>query len=93
MLKAIKSETPINSMYSLIPTDKRNAFKRFASCFGFTEERIKKILSEEKNNNRTEAFFDLLELPLKIIRDMICKYVDLSLNLHHEEGDSYTKRG
>ncbi|MGJ0892019.1 MULTISPECIES: hypothetical protein [Phocaeicola] len=48
MLKAIKSETPINSMYSLIPTDKRNAFKRFASCFGFTEERIKKILSEEK---------------------------------------------
>lgn len=46
-----------------------------------------------KNNNRTEAFFDLLELPLKIIRDMICKYVDLSLNLHHEEGDSYTKRG
>ena len=28
MLKAIKSETPINSMYSLIPTDKRNAFKR-----------------------------------------------------------------
>lgn len=65
MLKAIKSETPINSMYSLIPTDKRNAFKRFASCFGFTEERIKKILSEEKNNNRTEAFFDLLELLLK----------------------------
>lgn len=48
MLKAIKSETPINNMYSLIPTDKRNAFKRFASCFGFTEERIKKILSEEK---------------------------------------------
>lgn len=46
-----------------------------------------------KNNNLTEAFFDLLELPLKIIRDMICKYVDLSLNLHHEEGDSYTKRG
>ena len=48
MLKAIKSETPINRMYSLIPTDNRNAFKRFASCFGFTEERIKKILSEEK---------------------------------------------
>lgn len=32
-------------------------------------------------------------LLLKIIRDMICEYVDLSLNLHHEEGDSYTKRG
>lgn len=46
-----------------------------------------------KNNNRTEAFFDFWELLLKIIRDMICKYVDLSLNLHHEEGDLYTKRG
>lgn len=58
----------------------------------------KKFLCEHcrkgsENNNRTEAFFDFWELLLKIIRDMICKYVDLSLNLHHEEGDSYTKRG
>lgn len=48
MIKAIKSETPINSLYSLIPNDKRKAFKRFASCFGFTEENIKNILSNEK---------------------------------------------
>lgn len=34
----------------------------------------------------------ILGITAKIIRDMICEYVDLSLNLHHEEGDSYTKR-
>lgn len=46
--KALKSDTPINSMYSLIPNNKMQAFKRFAARFGFTEERIKTVLENEK---------------------------------------------
>ena len=46
--KAMKSDTPINSMSALIPEKRRETFKRFAACFGFTEENIKKILSNEK---------------------------------------------
>lgn len=46
--KALNSEMPINSIYSLIPEKKRKAFKRFASCFGFTEENIKNILQNER---------------------------------------------
>ena len=48
VIKALKSETPINSMYSLIPQNRKEAFKRFAASFVFTEENIKKILSNEK---------------------------------------------
>ena len=29
--KAMKSDTPINSMYALIPEKRREAFKRFAA--------------------------------------------------------------
>ncbi|RYT79276.1 hypothetical protein EAJ04_24675 [Bacteroides faecis] len=46
--KALKSDTPINSLYSLIPNNKMQAFKKFASRFGFTEERIKTVLENEK---------------------------------------------
>lgn len=46
--KALKSKTPINSMYALIPSEKRNAFKKFATIFGFSEERINTILKNEK---------------------------------------------
>lgn len=46
--KAMKSDTPINSMYALIPEKRREAFKRFAACFGFTEDNIKSILANEK---------------------------------------------
>ena len=46
--KALKSETPANSMYALIPKNRREAFRRFASCFGFTEDDIKSILANEK---------------------------------------------
>lgn len=46
--KALKSDTPINSMYALIPDNRMRAFKKFASRFGFTEERIKTVLENEK---------------------------------------------
>ncbi len=46
--KALSSNTPINSMYSLIPDSRMRAFKKFAARFGFTEERINSVLENEK---------------------------------------------
>ena len=46
--KALKSDTPISSMYALIPDNRMRAFKKFAARFGFTEERIKSVLENEK---------------------------------------------
>lgn len=46
--KALKSDTSINSMYALIPGDRMPSFKKFAARFGFTEERIKSVLDNEK---------------------------------------------
>lgn len=46
--KAMKSNTPINSMYALIPPNRREAFRQFASKFGFDKERIKSALENEK---------------------------------------------
>ncbi len=46
--KAIQSNTPINSMYSLIPSSQIGAFKKFAAMFGFSEEKIKAVLENEK---------------------------------------------
>ena len=48
--KALKSDTPINSMYALIPDNRMRAFKKFAARFGFTEERIKSVLENETIN-------------------------------------------
>lgn len=45
--KALNSNTPMNSMYALIPPERRNAFKKFAALFGFTDEKIKNILAKE----------------------------------------------
>ena len=39
--KALKSNTPINSLYALIPAGQRDAFKKFAAMFGFNDEKIK----------------------------------------------------
>jgi hypothetical protein len=46
--KALKSKTPVNSLYALIPDNRMRAFKRFAARFGFTEERINSVLENEK---------------------------------------------
>ena len=37
--KALKSETPANSMYALIPKNRREAFRRFASFLQSASER------------------------------------------------------
>lgn len=46
--KAMKSRTPINRLYGLIPKDKKAEFQRFARCFGITPDDIKRILENEK---------------------------------------------
>ena len=46
--KALKSDTPINSMYALIPGGRMDAIKKIATRYGFTEERIKSVLDNEK---------------------------------------------
>lgn len=45
---AMKSRTPINRLYGLIPKDKKSEFQRFAQCFGITPDDIKRILDDEK---------------------------------------------
>lgn len=46
--KALKSDSPINDMYALIPNNKLRDFQKFAARFGFTENKIKLILEKEK---------------------------------------------
>ena len=46
--KALESQRPANDLYALIPANRREDFRRFAACFGFTEENIKAILQNEK---------------------------------------------
>lgn len=46
--KALKSDKPINGLHALIPPDRREAFRQFASKFGFDKGRIKSALENEK---------------------------------------------
>lgn len=48
---ALKSGTPLNSLYALIPQKRIKAFKRFARGFGFTDERIDRLLRSERSNH------------------------------------------
>lgn len=56
--KAMNSETPINSMYSLIPKSRMKEFKKFASIFGFTEENINNILKKENHETKKSKIHD-----------------------------------
>ena len=46
--KALKRDTPNNSMYAHIPDNRMRALKKFATRFCFTEERIKSVLEHQK---------------------------------------------
>ena len=39
--KAIKSATPFESLYALLPEKQKEKFKQFAAGFGFSEKQIK----------------------------------------------------
>lgn len=46
--KALESNTPLNSLYSLIPQDKRKALDRFVRCFGLNPARLHEALERER---------------------------------------------
>lgn len=48
--KAAGSKQPFTSMYKLIPANKKKEFMEFAKTFGLTEEKLKEILTKEKEN-------------------------------------------
>lgn len=43
----VKSKTPLNDMYKMIPETKMKAFTRFAKMFGFNDKEIRKVLEDE----------------------------------------------
>lgn len=50
--RAASSKTPFTSMYKLIPKKKKKEFMQFAKQFGFTEEKLKEVLTKEKENGK-----------------------------------------
>lgn len=48
--KAASSKTPFTSMYNLIPEKRKKEFMAFAKHFGFTEEKLKEVLTKEKKD-------------------------------------------
>ena len=49
--KAIESKTPLNSLYALIPQDRRKALDHFARCLGMNPAKLKEAMVNEQNNN------------------------------------------
>lgn len=46
--KALESGTPLNSLYALIPQDKRKALDRFVRCFGLSPAGLHEALERER---------------------------------------------
>lgn len=46
--KALEGNTPLNSLYALIPQDRRNAFDRFVRCFGLDPTWLHEALERER---------------------------------------------
>lgn len=46
--KALESNTPLNSLYALVPQDKRKALDRFARCFGLNPANLYEALEKER---------------------------------------------
>lgn len=44
-----KVENPMNAIYDAFSPQQRAAFKRFAALFGYSEERIRGLLKDEKD--------------------------------------------
>lgn len=49
--KAMKSGTPLNAMYRLIPENKRKCFVCFAQLFGYSRGDIKKMMDLERDTS------------------------------------------
>lgn len=46
--KALESSTPLNSLYTLIPENRRKALDRFVRCFGMNPEKLHEALERER---------------------------------------------
>ncbi len=46
--KLVKMEKPMNAIYDAFSPQQRAAFKRFAALFGYSEERIRGLLKDER---------------------------------------------
>ena len=46
--KLAKVENPMNAIWNAMGNEQRAAFKRFAALFGYSEERIRGLLKEER---------------------------------------------
>lgn len=45
--RALESNTPLNSLYALVPQDKRKALDRFVRCFGLSISGLQEALEKE----------------------------------------------
>ena len=46
--KALESGTPLNSLYALIPENRRKALDRFVRCFGLNPAGLHEALGRER---------------------------------------------
>lgn len=46
--KALESGTPLNSLYALIPQDRRKTLDRFIRCLGLNPARLHEALERER---------------------------------------------
>lgn len=46
--RALESGTPLNSLYALIPPDRRKALDRFVRCFGLNPAGLHEALERER---------------------------------------------
>ena len=46
--KALESGTPLNSLYALIPENRRKALDRFVRCFGLNPAGLHEALERER---------------------------------------------
>ncbi len=47
--KAVNSDTPPNSLYALIPENRRKALDRFVRCFGLSPAKLHEALKRERS--------------------------------------------
>ena len=47
--KALESGTPLNSLYALIPENRREALDRFVRCFGLSPAKLHEALERERS--------------------------------------------
>lgn len=47
--KALESNTPLNSLYALIPESRRAALDRFVRCFGLNPAKLHEALERERS--------------------------------------------